>query len=57
MIFLSYIKMHFANVKREILHSWLNILGNYVHSRTFFTPKIHPHPIVLQRRLIMLPQT
>ena len=45
MIFFSYIKMHFAYVKSNILRRWLNILRNYVHSRTFFTPKIHPPPI------------
>ena len=36
--------MHFSYVKTKFLHRWLNILCNYVHSRTFSTPKIHPHP-------------
>ena len=42
MIFLSYVKMHFFYVKSNILRKWSNILRNYVHSRTFFIPKIHP---------------
>ena len=37
--------MHFSYVKSNILRRWLNILRNYVHTRTFFTPKIHPPPI------------
>ena len=41
----SYIKMHFSYVKSNILRRWLNMLRNYVHTRTFFTPKIHPPPI------------
>ena len=36
--------MHFSYVKSKILCRWLNILYNYVHSRTFFTLKIHPPP-------------
>ena len=44
MIFLSFVKMHFSYVKSKVLRRWLNILRNYVHSRTFFTPKIHPPP-------------
>ena len=36
--------MHFSYVKWKILLRWLNILCNYVHSRTFFTLKIHPAP-------------
>ena len=47
MIFLSYTKMHFSYVKSNILHRWLNILHNYVHTRTLFTPKIHP-PLITQ---------
>ena len=39
MIFFSYIKMHFSYVKSNILCRWLSILCNYVHTRTFFTPK------------------
>ena len=42
MIFLSYVKMHFSYVKSKIRHRCLNILRNFVHSKTFFTPKIHP---------------
>ena len=42
MTFLSYIKMHFSYLKSNVLRRWLNILSNYVQSRTFFTPKIHP---------------
>ena len=38
-------KMHFSYVKSNILWKWLNMLRNYVHARTFFTPKIHPPPI------------
>ena len=45
MIFFSYVKMHFSYVKSNILCKWLKMLRNYVHARTFFTPKIHPHPI------------
>ena len=41
----SYVKMHFSYVKSNILRKWLNMLCNYVHARTFFTPKIHPPPI------------
>ena len=47
MIFLSYVKMHFSYVKSKILNRWLNILLNYVHSRTFFTlkmPTTRPDP-------------
>ena len=44
MIFLSYLNMHFFYVKSNILRERPNILLNYVHSRTFFTPKIHPPP-------------
>ena len=40
MIFLSYVKMHFLYIKSHILYKWLNLLHNYVHSRT--SPKIHP---------------
>ena len=36
--------MHFTYEKSKILRMWLNILRNYVHSRTFFTQKIHPPP-------------
>ena len=36
--------MHFSYIKSKILCRWLNILHNYFHSRTFFTPKIHPPP-------------
>ena len=39
--------MHFSYVKSNILRRWLNILRNYVHSRTFFTLKIHPPPTTL----------
>ena len=42
MIYLSYEKMHFSYIKSKILCRWLNILRYHVHSRTFFTPKIHP---------------
>ena len=45
MIFFSYVNMHFSYVKSNILHKWLKMLRNYVHARTFFTPKIHPPPI------------
>ena len=37
----SYIKMHFSYLKSNISRKWLNMLRNYVHARTFFTPKIH----------------
>ena len=47
MIFFSYIKMHFSYVKSNILRRWLNMLRNYVHTRTFFTLKIHPPLITL----------
>ena len=40
MIFFSYIKIHFSYVKSNILRRWLNMLRNYVHTRTFFNPKI-----------------
>ena len=42
MIFLTYLEMHFSSVKLNILCRWSNILCDYVHTRTFFTPKIHP---------------
>ena len=45
MIFFSYVKMHFSYIKSNILRKWLNMLRNYVHSRTFFTQKNHPPPI------------
>ena len=51
MIFFSYVKMHFSYVKSNILCKWLNMLRNYVHARTFFTPKIHPPPITLPATL------
>ena len=39
--------MHFSYVKTKFLHRWLNILCNYVHSRTFTTPNIHPPPTTM----------
>ena len=39
--------MHFSYVKTKFLHRWLNILCNYVHSRTFSTPKINPPPTTM----------
>ena len=47
MIFFFYVNMHFSYVKSNILRKWLKMLRNYVHARTFFTPKIHPPPITL----------
>ena len=44
MLFLSYVKMHFSYIKSKILRRWLNILRINVHSRTYFTQKIHPPP-------------
>ena len=55
MIFLSYVKMHYSFVKSNIQRRWLNILCNYVHSRTFFTPD--PSPSDHPARHLTLPAT
>ena len=49
--------MHFSYVKSKILRRWLNILHNYVHSRTFFTLKIHPPQTTMPAPRPPLPAT